>query len=139
MKIKWKPVLIAGIWSEALLLVLRIPITQYWGADAPMYIGVILYFVPMFLGGLWVARKIESRYILHGVWVGIIANIVFPPMILLLSLIVPEQTSDQNAEISILLIVIVYTVAILVKIIGSAFGSYIGGKMSKTVNNQSLT
>lgn len=136
MKIKWIRVLIAGIWAEALLLVVRIPIRLYFGAAPPIYIGVIVWFVPMFLGGLWVAKKLESRYILHGVLVGIVANIVFLPMGLLSSMILPATITDPNVQISNLLMVIVFIAAILVKILGSVFGSYIGGKTLKSVSER---
>ena len=131
MKIKWKAVLLAGIWAEALLLVLRIPIINYYGADTPAYMGVILWFAPMFLGGLWVAQKIESRYILHGIWVGIVANAAYFPMALLLSFIIPEPAIDQSAVNTGTFEVFVVIAAIFVKIFGSGLGSCIGGKMSE--------
>jgi hypothetical protein len=31
----------------------------------------------MLIGGLWIAHKIESRFVLHGVLAGIVANVLF--------------------------------------------------------------
>jgi hypothetical protein len=75
MKINWKRVVTAGILFEILLGVIYIA-AQYAG---PYRVAIVLldWFGIMFLGGLWVARKIESRFVMHGFLVGIIANLLF--------------------------------------------------------------
>jgi hypothetical protein len=135
MKINWIRILIAGLWAEALLILIRIPILKY--VESPSFlVGVLVWTVPMFLGGLWVARKIESRFILHGVLVGIVANILWIPLQSLLDLIVPPattttDTATQTGSDPLLWTVIILIVAALFKILGSTLGAYIGGKRWK--------
>jgi putative membrane protein (TIGR04086 family) len=120
MKIYWNRVVIAGILSELLLLVIRVPFLRYDG-PAPWAVNLLTHFIPLFLGGLWIARKIESRLVLHGVLVGVVANlllIVLAPLLMLLK-------EPSNQQLTSLLI------SIPVKIAGSTLGGYIGGKLRK--------
>ena len=120
MKINWKRVVIVGILSELLLLVIRIPFLRYDG-PASWVVNFLTHFIPLFLGGLWIARKIESRFVLHGVLVGIVANlllIVLAPLLMLLK-------EPSNQQLTSLLI------SIPVKILGSTAGGYVGGRQRK--------
>ncbi len=76
MKIHWKRIVVAGIWSELLLLAIFLPARQYAG---PSFFLIAFFDVvgTMFLAGLWTARTIAARFLLHGVLVGVAANIVY--------------------------------------------------------------
>ena len=50
-----KPV-IAGIWAELLLIAIRVPLVKYFD-PIPLPVGVVLWIVPMFPGGLWVSQR----------------------------------------------------------------------------------
>ena len=65
MTINWKRVVIAGIWSEFLLLAIYMP-AKIYAVPAFPAIAIVAMLGSMFLGGLWV----ESRFLLHGVLVG---------------------------------------------------------------------
>ncbi len=120
MKLNWKRVVIVGILSELLLLVIRVPFLRYDG-PAPWAVNLLTHFIPLFLGGLWIARKIESRFVLHGVLVGVVANlllIVLAPLLLLLK-------EPSNQQLTSLLI------SIPVKILGSTAGACVGGMRRK--------
>src|SRR5512146_365529 len=122
MKINWKRVVIAAVCSELLLLAIRFPLLRYDGPGS-YALNLLTHFVPLFLGGLWVARKIESRFALHGILVGVVAN-------LLLILIAPifmrlaEPTTERIAGALL---------SIPIKILGSGIGAYVGGRLRKKV------
>ena len=75
MKIHWGRILIAGICSEMLLFAIGL-ISQYAESDGTDII-ILIWFAISFLGGIWVAYKIEDLFLLHGVLVGIVACLLF--------------------------------------------------------------
>ncbi len=79
MKINWERVLNAGLVIEILFIGLYQIFTSFHGmGDWANYIFVVIgSFVFMLLGALWVARKIESRFILHGFLVGVVAVVYY--------------------------------------------------------------
>ena len=117
MKINWKRVVIAGIWSEFLLFAIYIPARMYAG-----WAGILAMLGSMFLGGLWVARKVEARFLLHGVLVGIFAGVVF--YVLLFAVILFWPKTDIGALSDDIF-------ATVTKILGAAIGGYVGGKLRK--------
>jgi hypothetical protein len=131
MKINWKRVVIAGILFEILLTLIYIA-AQYAG---PYRLAIVLldWFGIMFWGGLWVARKIESRFVIHGFLVGIIANLLFFPLRPLLPLLRPTDVQAEMAEMAnsgpgILMAILI---SFIIKILGSTLGAYIGGRLRK--------
>jgi len=78
MKIQWGRILNAGLIAEILLLlVYQIFIWKYGRGQAAMTLVVLGSFFFMLAGALWVARKIESRFILHGILVGVAAALYY--------------------------------------------------------------
>jgi len=76
MKINWGRVLNAGLVAEILLLLIYEFVVRLYGrgiASTVIVIGGCFLF--MLLGALWVGRKIESRFILHGFLVGVVATV----------------------------------------------------------------
>ena len=131
MRIHWKLILIAALWSELVLFVIYLAATQYAGAsrEIMVYLDFILL---MFLGGLWVARKVESRFVLHGLMVGVFANFLFIPLSPLILLIQPTVLQDERT--SQIFIEIIIDCA--VKILGSAAGGYVGGRLSRKLQRR---
>jgi len=76
MKIHWKRILVAGIWSELLLLAIYLSARRFAG-PAFFFIAFSAVVGTMFLAGLWTARTIKARFLFHGVLVGIAANTVY--------------------------------------------------------------
>jgi hypothetical protein len=66
-------------------------------------------------------RKIESRFVLHGLLVGIVANILFIPTILPA---IWRGELDSNAWLRIFL-------SFAIKMLGAAVGAYVGGLRRK--------
>jgi hypothetical protein len=79
MKISWGRILNAGLVLEILFIGLyQIFAALHGKADGANYIFVVVgSFVLMLMGALWVARKIESRFILHGFLVGVVAVLYY--------------------------------------------------------------
>jgi len=75
-KLHWKRILFAGISAELLLLAVYLPAKRYAGS-AFMIIAVAEVIASMFQAGLWTVRRIESRLLLHGMLVGVVANVVY--------------------------------------------------------------
>jgi putative membrane protein (TIGR04086 family) len=118
MGINWKRVVIAGIWSEFLLLAIYLPAKQYAGS-AFIPIALLAMLGSMFLGGLWVARKVESRFLPHGVLVGIMANVVFYVLFFTLgSILMPNEPLGSVAN---------NVLVAAIKIFGAAIGGFVGG------------
>jgi hypothetical protein len=136
MTINWKRVVIAGIWSELLLLAIYIPTIRNAiaiPAFAILAILVLVFLGPMFLGGLWVARKIQSRFVLHGVLVGIWANILYFPLIAVLWRMLGRQVISQGREMDPQVTLILGIVLVVLKVLGAAAGAYVGGIRRKKV------
>ena len=159
MKINLKRVVFAAIWSVLLFCVLlllvtyltvarHIPLPAHAGTAMPysfsfvkthttfspklqilMRLGPYILF---FLGGLWVARRIESRFILHGLLVGIFANVLIAIIfaLLLVSLHgspVPLRLGAvRNFKLTILSIPALWTIAF--RTIAAMVGAYVAGK-----------
>jgi hypothetical protein len=88
MRIHWGRILVAAFLSEvvviAIYLLLRIATTLAGVPDIakPMttldYIdAMVSSFVMVFLFTLWLGKRIESRFVLHGALVGIVAALLF--------------------------------------------------------------
>ncbi len=122
MIINWKRIVIAGIWSEFLLLAIYMP-AKIYAVPAFPAIAILAMLGSMFLGGLWAVRKIDSRFLLHGVLVGIIANVVFyVPLFTLVPIFWPNESIGGLLE---------HIFAAAIKILGAAIGSYVGGRLWK--------
>ena len=90
---KWMRAIIGGFLAEVLVLVLIAPVALMVGLDqlgdpsnVPDSIGYSIV-VASFIGPLvltqWVAKKLTSRFVLHGVLVGFTAFVIYMiPMIL---------------------------------------------------------
>ena len=78
MKINWGRVLNAGLIAEILLLLIFQLIVQLYGSGTASNLVVLVgCFVFMLVGALWVGRKIESRFVLHGFLVGVVAVVYY--------------------------------------------------------------
>lgn len=77
MKINWKYIVIAAICAELIVAVIYVPAQKNLGEQAFGIIAIANFIVWMFLGGFWVASRIDSRFILHGALVGICSNVIW--------------------------------------------------------------
>ena len=121
MKINWKRVLIVGFISEIVLFALFQLVSLLPVGPLRETLVYLDWFGLMFLSGLWIARRVESQFALHGVLVGIVANILF--VVILLPAIIRGQLPDGYW--------IVAFPSFVTKIVGSTAGAYVGGRRRK--------
>ena len=122
MKINWKRVLIAAVWSEFGVAAVYVPARLY-GGSAFIPIAILNFIVWMFLGGLWVARRIDSQFILHGALVGAFASIVW---LFLGPIVLPGQVALLRGFLGTLRLIFDP-----IKIPAAAAGAYIGGRLKR--------
>ena len=108
--IRWMRVLIGGFLAEASVFVVVIPIFVKFGQHPLLYVAPVASLVMCFLFAMWVGRRLESRFILHGMLVGVVATLLYVG----LTLARPEPFA--------------YLVAHGLKILGGAGGGFVAGR-----------
>jgi putative membrane protein (TIGR04086 family) len=108
--IRWGWILLGGFLAELGIFVLIIPLSMWAGQQS------LLYTAPpaSFVFGIWVARKVQQRRVLHGALVGIVATLIYVGI----GLGQPEP--------------IVYIVAHVLKVLGGAAGGVVALKRAST-------
>jgi hypothetical protein len=77
MQIQWIRVLIGGLLAEALVFGLVIPLYVTLGQHALLYGAPLASLLACFLLAIWVGRPLQSRFVLHGALVGIVASLLY--------------------------------------------------------------
>ena len=109
-KMHWVRAVIGGFLAEVLVIVLVIPISFKFGQAPLLYAAPIASLISCFLLGLWVARRVESRFVLHGILVGVVATLIY----VALRMGKPEPLA--------------YYVAHVLKISGGAAGGFVAAR-----------
>ncbi len=112
-RIHWMRVLIGGFLAEASVFAVVIPVFSIFGQHALLYAAPVASLVMCFLFAIWVGRRLESRFILHGMLVGVVATLLYVG----LTLVRPEPLA--------------YLVAHGLKILGGAGGGFVAGQRRK--------
>jgi len=116
MKILWSRILVASLTIEiVVLLVLNFVVLPLYEPHANTVTFVL--FASMLVGGLWVARKAESRFILQGALVGVAAIVIYSVMT------IPFVLSGE------LVFDMRFFVNHIAKILGGAAGGLVAGRM----------
>ncbi|HEY4960629.1 MAG TPA: TIGR04086 family membrane protein [Terriglobales bacterium] len=76
-RIHWGRILLGGVLAEAALILAIVPIGLRLGDKFLHYAAPPGSFITCFLAALWVCRPIESRFILHGTLVGVVAALIY--------------------------------------------------------------
>jgi hypothetical protein len=66
-----------GILAELVVFAIVFPVLHFFGERAFLASILIASFAMPFVFALWVARGIESRFVLHGVLVGVVAAVFY--------------------------------------------------------------
>ena len=109
-RVHWIRVLVGGVLAEAAVFLVVIPVYRIWGEHALLFIVPPSCLVACFVFGIWVARPVESRFVLHGVLVGILATLLYVAM-----------TAARPEPMA-------YLVAHGLKVIGGAVGGLVAGR-----------
>jgi hypothetical protein len=76
-KMHWRRILAGGFLSELSVFAVFIPATMFIGEVPGMYTAVAASLVMPFLFAMWVGRKLESRFVLHGLLVGSVGVLIY--------------------------------------------------------------
>jgi len=106
-RIHWGRILIGGLLAEVALILAIVPLGMRLGDNFLHYTAPPGSFVMCFLGALWVCRRIESHFILHGTLVGVVAALIYVGL-----------TRAQSEPFA-------YIVAHVLKLVGGACGGFV--------------
>ena len=76
-RIHWGRILLGGLFAEVALILAIVPLGLRLGEKFLHYAAPPGSFLMCFLGALWVGRRIESHFILHGTLVGVVAALIY--------------------------------------------------------------
>jgi putative membrane protein (TIGR04086 family) len=76
-RIHWGRIVLGGLLAEVALIIAIVPVGLRLGDNFLHYTAPPGSFVTCLLGALWVGRRIESRFILHGMLVGVVAALIY--------------------------------------------------------------
>ena len=109
--------MIAGILAEFLVVALLAPVYFLLGEQAAVYSTTWASFAGTFLLAVWVGRKIESRFVLHGFLVGLTA------MLFYLAVTLAQGES------------LLYMVAHALKLLGGLTGGFFAEKRTRRLDS----
>jgi putative membrane protein (TIGR04086 family) len=75
--IHWLRVLLAGFLAEVLVIALVIPPALLVGKNTLTYTAPLASLLACFAFAIWVGRRLDSRFVLHGVLVGGVAILIY--------------------------------------------------------------
>jgi putative membrane protein (TIGR04086 family) len=75
--IHWGRILLGGLFAEVALIIAIVPLGLRVGGNFMNYTAPPGSFITCFLAALWVCRRIESHFILHGTLVGVVAALIY--------------------------------------------------------------
>ncbi len=76
-QLRWGRILIGGLVAELLVFAIVFPVLSLFGQRAFLASILIASAVMPFILALWVARGIETRFVLHGTLVGVVAALIY--------------------------------------------------------------
>ena len=76
-KIHWGRILLGGLLAEVALILAIVPLGLRLGENFLHYTAPPGSFLTCLVGALWVCRRIESHFILHGTLVGVVAALIY--------------------------------------------------------------
>ena len=116
-RIHWARVLMGGFLAEASVFAVVIPVFLLFGQRAVSYAALSGSLVMCFLFALWVGRRVESRLVLHGILVGVVATLLYVGL--------TRGRPEPSA----------YLVAHVLKILGGAAGGFFADRRRKAMKN----
>ena len=76
-QLRWGRVLVGGFLAESLVIAIVFPALYLFGQRAFLASILVASAVLPFIFAVWVGRRIESRFVLHGALVGLVAVLVY--------------------------------------------------------------
>ncbi len=75
--LRWGRILVGGFLAELLVFAIVFPTLYFFGQRAFLASILIASAVMPFIFAVWVGRRIESRFVLHGGLVGLVAALIY--------------------------------------------------------------
>jgi hypothetical protein len=76
-ELRWGRVLLGGFLAELLVFAIVFPVLYLFGQRAFLASILIASAAMPFVFAVWVGRRIESRFVIHGALVGVVAALVY--------------------------------------------------------------
>jgi putative membrane protein (TIGR04086 family) len=114
-RIHWVRALIGGFLAEVSVFAVVIPGFKLYGERALPYAALPGSLVACFLFALWVGRRVDSRFVLHGILVGVVATLLYVGL-----------TRGRPEPLA-------YLIAHALKILGGAAGGLVAGRRRKAM------
>jgi hypothetical protein len=76
-QLRWGRILIGGFLAELLVFAIVFPVLYLFGQQAFLASILIASAVMPFIFAIWVGRRIESRFVLHGALVGLVTALIY--------------------------------------------------------------
>jgi hypothetical protein len=76
-QIHWGRVLVGGFLAELIVFAIVFPVRYLFGQRAFLVSILIASAVLPFIFAVWVGRHIDSRFVLHGALVGVVAALIY--------------------------------------------------------------
>ena len=76
-RLRWGRILVGGFLAELLVFTIVFPTLYLFGQRAFLASILIASAVMPFIFAVWVGRRIESRFVLHGGLVGLVAALIY--------------------------------------------------------------
>lgn len=111
--IRWLRILLGGFLAEVSVIALVILLSLLFGKQTIPSTALFGSLLGCFLFALWVARRVDSRFILHGILVGLVATLIYVGL-----------TRGRPEPVA-------YLVAHGLKLIGGAAGGFVAARQQK--------
>jgi putative membrane protein (TIGR04086 family) len=111
--IHWLRILLAGFLAEVAVIALVLPLALLFGKNTLTYTAPAASLLACFVVAIWVGRRIDSRFVLHGLLVGVVATLIY----VTLTRGAPEPAA--------------YLIAHALKLLGGALGGLVAARNHK--------
>jgi putative membrane protein (TIGR04086 family) len=115
--IHWLRVLLGGFLAEVAVIALVLPVASLAGKNTLTYSAPAASLLACFIFALWVGRRLDSHFVLHGVLVGVVATLIY----VALTRGGPEPLP--------------YLIAHALKLLGGAAGGLVAARRQKSAQN----
>src|SRR6185295_11321843 len=76
-RLRWGRVLVGGFLAELLVFAIVFPALYLFGQRAFLASILVASAVMPFIFAVWVGRRVESRFVIHGALVGLVAALIY--------------------------------------------------------------
>jgi len=75
--IRWLRILLGGFLAEVSVIALVLPLAFLLGNNTLSYTAPAASLLACFVFAIWVGRRLNSQFVLHGILVGVVATLIY--------------------------------------------------------------